>query len=338
MLRLPRILWRFIVVPLMFIILGTLGYRVLQPDKYDWFDALYMTVITLSTVGYMEVQELSVAGRIFTMFLILGGVFTLFYSAAEIFRIIISGELADALGKQQMEQALANIKNHVIVCGYGRMGRLVCAEFERMKKPFVVVDPDTNVFRDFESQVGVTLVGDATSDHILRRAGIDRAHALVSVMATDADNLFATMSARLLNAKLVIVARVEGAESEAKLLRAGANRVVSPYQIGGTRVAQAVLKPTLVDFIELTTRTEHIELRLEETTIDADSALVGRTLRDSRLMAEHQIIIVAIKKNTGHMIFNPPAHTVLQAEDVLVAIGHVEQLEKLAEMATRKSK
>jgi voltage-gated potassium channel len=292
-----------------------------------------MTIITLSTIGYGETHPLSDSGRVFTIFLILGGVFTFFYSATEIIRSVVSGELAGHLGKRKMERALAHVKNHIIVCGYGRMGRLVCREFARTGRPFVVVDVNEEDLRDFDYPNGIKLIGDATSDDVLKHAGIERAHSLVTVMASDADNLFTTLSARLLNAKLVIVARVEEMQSEQKLLRAGANRVISPYQIGGTRVALAVLKPTVVDFIELTTRTEHIELQLEESRIEANSPLAGTTLQTSRLGAEHHLIIVAIKKHTGHMLFNPPADAVLEVGDILVAIGHRDQLGTLSIMA-----
>jgi voltage-gated potassium channel len=337
MIHLPRRFWLLLLVPILLVIIGTLGYHLLE-DDYTLFDALYMTVITLSTVGYAEVHPLTTPGRVFTIFLILGGVFTLLFSAMEIIRSIVSGEIADILGKQKMERALAGLNHHIIVCGYGRMGRLVCREFSRLGKAFVIIDVNPEVLREFHLPHGFALEGDATSDEVLKRAGIERAHSLVTVMASDADNLFTTMSARLLSARLLIVARVEDMNSEQKLIRAGANRVVSPYQIGGTRVAHAVLKPTVVDFIELTTRTEHIELQLEETTIEPHSALAGCTLKDSRLRAEHQIIIVAIKKKGGHMLFNPPPETVIEAGDVLIAIGGREHVATLEGLARAKAK
>lgn len=337
MIRLPRRFWVLGLVPVMLVIVGTLGYHLIE-DDYSLFDALYMTVITLSSIGYGEVHPLSERGRIFTIFLILGGVFTFFYSFMEIIRTIVSGEIADILGKQQMERALAQLNNHIIVCGYGRMGRLVCREFSLLEKPFVVIDRNPEALRDFQLPHGFALVGDATSDDTLKQAGIERAHSLVTVMASDADNLFTTMSARLLDSKLTIVARVEDMQSEQKLIRAGANRVVSPYQIGGARVAHAVLKPTVVDFIELTTQTEHIELQLEEFKIDPHSALAGRALRDTRLRADHGIIVVAIKKTTWHMLFNPPPETILEVGDILVAIGSRDHLSTLSTLAEPEAK
>jgi len=332
MLYLPRRFWGLVLVPLALVVIGTLGYHLLE-DKYTLFDALYMTIITLSTIGYGETHELSQRGRVFTIFLILGGVFSIAYSASEIIRSVVSGEIAGFLGKQKMERALAQLHDHIIVCGYGRMGRLVCKEFSRLHKQFVVIDAAEGEFKDFQMPGGIALVGDATSDVVLKQAGIDRAHCLVTVMASDADNLFTTMSARLLNPKVLIVARVEEMHSEEKLIRAGANRVVSPYQIGGARMAHAVLKPTVVDFIELTTRTEHIELQLEEARIEPRSTLAKRTLRETRLMADHHVIIVAIKQKAGHMLFNPPPDTILEVGDILVALGSRSHLAAFGELA-----
>jgi voltage-gated potassium channel len=337
MTSLPRRFWALVFVPMALVMIGTFGYRIVEADNYTLFDGLYMTIITLSTIGYGETHELSTQGRAFTICLILGGVFGFAYCASEIIRSIVSGELAAFLGKQKMERALAHLHDHIIVCGYGRMGRLVCKEFSRLNRRFVVIDVNADDLKDFDVPGGIALVGDATSDAVLRHAGIERAQTLITVMASDSGNLFTTMSARLLNAKLIIVARVEDSQSEAKLLRAGANRVVSPYVIGGTRMAHAVLKPTVVDFIELTVGTEHMELNLEEAKIEPGSALAGVSLKDSRLRAEQQVIIVAIKKKAGNMLFNPASQTVLETGDILVAMGSREQLAVLAQLASPKA-
>ncbi len=334
--RLPR---RFLVlagVPLLLVLGGTFGYYWIENwhgERWSLLDSVYMTVITLSTIGFGEVHRLSDAGRVFTILLVLVGVFTFFYTASEIIRSVVSGEVAEMLGKQQRERALTEISGHIIVCGYGRMGRLVCGEFSRDGVPFVLIDVSEEGMHDFDLPHGLTLVGDATSDAVLKQAGIERARALVTVMASDADNLFATLSARLLRADLYIVARAEAAGTEAKLLRAGANRVVSPYQIGGTRVAQAVLRPTVVDFIELATRTEHIDLQLEETQVAASSSLAGSSLKDSHVRRDLKIIVVAIKRKNGQMLFNPASETVLDPGDTLVSMGHKEHLAQLQRLA-----
>jgi voltage-gated potassium channel len=321
-----------VLIPTLLVGVGTAGYVLIEPD-YTVFDALYMTIITLSTIGYGEVHPLSPAGRTFTMLLILGGVFTLFYAAGEIVRGIVGGEVQNLLGRRRMERTLAQLENHVIVCGYGRVGKLVCEEFSRHRTPFVIIDCDANRLTDFQIAHGIALAGDATSDEVLRHAGIERARALLTVMASDADNLYTTMSARLLNKDLYIVARVEQAHSEIKLRRAGANRVVSPYLIGGHRLAAAVLRPAVVDFIELATRQGHVDLQLEETQIAAHSPLAGSTLRDSGIRSELKVIIVAVKKANGTMLFNPDPELRLEAGDVLVAIGPREQLDRLEALA-----
>jgi voltage-gated potassium channel len=318
-------------VPLLLIV-GTVGYYFIETD-YTLLDALYMTVITLSTIGYGEVHPLSDAGRIFTMFLILAGVAAFFYAAAEIIRMVVSGEIQNVLGRQRMERKLSQLAGHLIICGYGRMGRLVCQEFSRQNVAFVVIDVNEQLLGDFHVPHGIALLGDATSDEVLQHAGIERARALVSVMASDADNLYTTMSARLLNKDLYIVARAEDAHSEIKMTRAGANRVVSPYLIGGQRLAQAVLRPTVVDFIELASQNVHVELQMEEARIAATSPLVGTNLRDSGVRAELKLIILAIKKAAGDMVFNPDPEQAIGAGDVLVAIGSREQLDRLEKLA-----
>jgi voltage-gated potassium channel len=225
------------------------------------------------------------------------------------------------------------MKQHMIICGYGRMGRFVCREFAKQGLPFVVIDRNPEALAGFDLAHGVPLHGDATSDEILRQAGVDRARALVTVVASDADNLYITISARLLSDKIFIVARTEGELAEEKLLRAGANRVVSPYAIGGFKVAQAVLRPAVVDFIELATRTEHLELQIEETQILPGSRLVGATLTAGRLRQDLGLIIVAIKKAQGQMIYTPSGDAVMEAGDTLIALGRRPQLDQLEALA-----
>ncbi|HEY6547425.1 MAG TPA: potassium channel protein [Vicinamibacteria bacterium] len=310
---------------------GTLGYVLVE--GWSAFDALYMTVITLTTVGYLEVHPLSTAGRSFTMLLALGGVFTLFYLAGDLIRGMVSGEVARLLGRQRMERQLAALRNHMIVCGFGRMGHLVCEHFSTAGLPFVLVEQQAALLEGFRMPHGIPLQGDATSEDVLRRAGIDHARALVTAAASDADNLYITMTARLMNDKLLIVARAEEEAAERKLKRAGASRVVSPYTIGGQRVAQAVLRPNVMDFLELATKSEHMELQIEETEIGPGSGLAGQSLKDSALRQDLGIILVAIKKPGGRMVFNPEPATVLEARDLLISLGHRQQLDRLEQLA-----
>jgi voltage-gated potassium channel len=329
---LPRRLKILILVPVLLLLAGTLGYYFIEPE-YSLFDSLYMTVTTLTTVGYGETHPLSTAGRAFTMLLLLGGVFTLFYTATEGIRAIVSGELQGIWEKQRMERSLSALKDHMIICGFGRMGRYVCREFSTQQLPFVVIDRADELLRGFDMPHGIALPGDATSDEILKKAGVERARALICVAASDADNLYITMSARLLSDKLFIVARAEHELAQEKLLRAGANRVVSPYVIGGARMAHAILRPTVVDFIELATRTEHLDLQIEEVQLTNRSKLVGAMLKDSRIRQDQGIVIVAIKKATGHMVYNPQSDTVFEAGDILIVLGNREQLDELERLA-----
>lgn len=331
-LALRRLLFPLLVLAVL-LAAGTLGYR--SVGGWGWLDALYMTVITITTVGFHEVRPLGTGGRLFTMALALGGVFTAFYAAAELIRAVVTGEIRTVLGRQRMENLLAQLHDHLVVCGFGRMGRLVCEEFSAAGLPFVVVDRNPAVLEDFSIRHGIPLSGDATADDVLRRAGVEKARALVSAAASDADNLYVTMSARFINERLFIVARAESESAERKLVRAGANRVVSPYSIGGHRVAQAVLRPNAMEFLELATRSAHLELQIEETELRGGSSLVGRSLKTSPVRSELGIIVVAIKKPDGKMVFNPTPETVLEARDVLITLGHRQQLDRLETMAHR---
>jgi voltage-gated potassium channel len=268
----------------------------------------------------------------FTMVFLMGGVFTLFFTASEAVRAVVSGEVRSILGRQRMESRLQALKDHFVVCGFGRMGRFVCQEFSSQGLPYVLVERHGELLRGLELPHCIPLQGDATSDEVLRRAGVERARGLVTAAASDADNLYITMSARFLNDKLFIVARAEEEGAEKKLLRAGANRVVSPYAIGGQRVAQALLRPNVMDFLELATRGAHLELQIEETTVAPGSSLAGKSLEESRIRRDLGIIIVAIKRPNGRMAFNPEGSTVLDAGDLLITLGHRQQLDRLEQM------
>ena len=320
-----------LMVPVLLLVVGTGGYMLVE--GWSAFDALYMSAITVTTVGYLEVHPLSQAGRVFTIGYLLVGVFSLFYVATAIIQSIVSGEVGKHLGRQLMERTLSTIEGHVVVCGLGRMGQIVCEEFSKMEMPFVIVERDPALVEGFNVPHGIGLAGDATSDDVLRKAGVERAHTLVTVAASDADNLYIVMSARLLNDKLHIVARAADEHAEKKLKRAGANRVVSPYVIGGQRVAQAVLRPAVLDFIELATREDFLELQIEEVTILPRGSLVGAQIKDNRIRQELGVMLLAVRKPNGEMRFNPTPDTMLEAGDVLIALGHKDQLARLTLLA-----
>jgi len=334
--RVPRVIRRreflfALCVPLLLMAIGTVGY--MQIEHWRPLEALYMTVITITTVGFNEVHPLHSEGRVFTMALTLVGVFTLFYAATSAIRAIVSGEVRGDIGRQRMEHTLQDLRDHVIVCGFGRMGRFVCAELSAAGHPFVALDKHAAALEGFQMPQGIALAGDATSDSVLRKAGIDRARVLLSLAAADAENLYITMSARLLNDKIFIVARAEDAATQKKLLRAGANRVVAPYVIAGQTVVQAVERPTALSVLELATNRNYRELQIEETEVKTGSHLAGARLDDAQLRREMRITVVAVKKPDGTMVFSPSPEVVLEPGDVLIWLGHRDQLGRLSALA-----
>jgi voltage-gated potassium channel len=323
--RRPDLL-RILFLVVLILLASTLGYHLIEGWNLE--DSLYMGIITLGTVGYNEVHPLSPAGRAFTMVLIVAGVGLVTYAVGSIARMIVEGEVQAALGRRRAMSKVRRLKDHWVICGYGRIGSLVAREFERRPLPFVVVERDETKVPRMPEEYPV-VVGDATEEGVLSEAGIERAKGLVTVLHSDADNLFVTLTARGLNPNLFIIARYEEERSETKLLRAGADKVVSPYIIGGTRMAMAVLRPAVIDFIDLTTQSESLGLQMEEVLVVEGSKLTGKTLVDTRIRSEFDIIVVAIKKKSGHMQFNPSASTVLEEGDRLIAIGQREHLRRL---------
>lgn len=336
--RLPPRLYFAIAVPFILTGVGTVGYKVIEGDEWEWFDALYMTAITLTTVGYGETHPLTPMGRIFTIFLLYTGVFTLFYTASEIIRAVVSGEVRANLGRTRMLQTLAEMKDHVIVCGLGRMGKLVCEEFEKNGVPFVIVDENESLINHNEYKHGVSLAGDATNDEVLIKAGVQRAKTLVIVLPSDADNLYITLSAHVLNDKLTIIARAEDESSEAKLRRVGADIVVSPYVIGGHRVAEAVLRPTVGHFLDQATSRTVSDYQIEEIIVQEKSPLIGQTLASADIGQKLGVVIVALKHEQGSMIFNPKGDTQLNLGTVLVAVGNRQALDQLENFAFKKKR
>ncbi|GBE37129.1 voltage-gated potassium channel Kch [bacterium BMS3Bbin07] len=321
----------FLSLGLVFLVIlsGTVGYSIIE--GWTLFDSLYMTVITLSTIGYQEVRPLSFTGRAFTIILVFVGVGAVAYGINNGIRIVFEGEIQKAFGRRKLEKRLKSIRNHFIVCGYGRMGRIICNELKAKDVPFVVVEKELPELDADEETVFV--YGDATKDDILRQAGIEKARGLISVLSTDAQNLYVVLSARELNPSLFIVARAGEEGSGQKLLRAGADRVVSPYHIGGHRIAQTVLKPAVVDFLEFATRSGNLELQMEEIPVEGGSLIAEKTIHEAGVGRELGVIVVAIKRKDGDMKFNPVHNTLIKAGDTLIAIGETEKLKALEKLA-----
>ncbi len=322
------------VVPLVILAVGTFAYPLIEGNNWTLFDGLYMTVITITTTGYGEIpHQLSYPGRVFTMLLALGGIFTLFYIATEIVRGVVTGEIRDLLGRERVEDELKHLSSHQIVCGYGRMGKIVCDELERLKRRFVVIDKMPQP-PGWDYLQGLHIQGDANEDEVLRKAGIDRAKALIATVGSDADNLYIVLSARLLNPKILIVARAEEEEAEGKLRKVGANKVISPYLAGGHRAVQAVLRPAVLSFVEMASRPEFIDLQIEEIKVGARGALAGRSLRDTRLSQDFGVIVIGIIRPTGDVVYGPPGETMVEANDTLIAIGRLRQLQEVEQLAS----
>lgn len=312
------------------LIAGTVGYRFIE--GWSFFDALYMTVITITTVGYGEIQQLSREGRIFTVFLIMSSFGVMAYIVGSISQTIIAGQLRKVLGRRKLEQRVKKSKDHFILCGYGRIGSFIAKEFNGEDVAFVVLENDPERIKLLEEDGFPYLEGDATEDEILIRAGVQRARGLVAALRSDADNLYITLSARSLNPSLFILSRASEEGAEQKLLKAGANRVVSPYTMGAARMVIAALRPNVVDFVELVVQRKHLKLQLEEIVVQDDTRFKGKPLRESGVRRDLGLIVVAIKKESAEMIFNPSPETVIERGDILIVLGEKKQLETLEQL------
>jgi len=315
------------IVLALLISIGVLGYMGIE--GWDFLDSLYMTVITLATVGFKEVHTLSNPGKIFTMLLIVMGVSVLGYIVGSLAQIMFEGQIQRVFGRKKVEKKIDALRDHYIVCGFGRMGALICREFSAKPLPFVVVEKNNEIIEKLVEDGYLYLKGDATDDDTLLKAGIKRAKGLISVVASDTENVYITLSARGLNTDLFILARSGDEGSDLKLKRAGASKVISPYLIGGNRMAQAILRPNVVDFIEIATGREHMELQMEEIIIPPGSGFIGENLVSSGFRKETGVMIVGIKKQNGSMIFNPEPQASFAERDTLIVLGQPTAISKL---------
>jgi voltage-gated potassium channel len=255
------------------------------------------------------------------------------YTLSCLLQFTLEGQLRTILGRKKLESRISKLKDHYIICGFGRIGHRICREFQSKPIPFVVVEKDTHHLERLNREGFMYVEGDATDDEVLLSAGVAHAKGLITAVTSDTDNVYITLTARGLNPKLFILARAGEEGSEKKLMRAGASKVISPYTIGANRMAQAILRPSVVDFIEIATANENLDLQIEEIGISANSILAGKALIDSEIKQSMGIIIVGIKQADGHMIFNPSPNEVIEANSVLIILGEqpaINQLEKLA--------
>lgn len=318
---------------LLVLALGTFGYSLIE--GWSPFDSLYMTVITLATVGFREVHQLSEPGRAFTILLIVFGAGMIAYSVGSMIRFTVEGELRQLLGRKKLEKQINKLVDHYIICGFGRIGNLICKEFLARPLPFVVVEKDPQLCQRLHDDGFLFVEGDATDDDTLIAAGIRTAKGLITAVTSDTENVYITLTARGLNPGLFILARAGEEGSELKLRRAGASKVISPYVIGATRMAQAILRPSVVDFIEIATAGHNLELQLEEIRVRGGSRLIGQSLMTSGIRKDLGIIIVGIKKGDGHMVFNPASETRIDSGDVLITLGEAPAIQNLETIAAQ---
>ena len=308
--------------------LGTIGFMFFE--KMGLVDALYMTVITLSTVGFREVHPLHLSGKIFVIFLITFGVALMGYTLSVFGQWILEGQFRQMFGRRKMESRIKKLSDHFIIAGYGRVGRQVAGEFRKRSVNFVIVEKNENAIEQIVNDDELHIYGDATDDEVLKRAGIDTARTLISTLPEEAQNVYLTLTARDMNRSLNIIARADNEGGEKKLVRAGANQVVTPHILGGMRMAMASLRPNVVDFMHMTSLGEG-GLSIEEMIIPEGCKFSGKTLVESNLKREYNVTIIGIKKVGQKMNIAPNPDTVLTEKDILVLIGPSEDLERLSQ-------
>jgi voltage-gated potassium channel len=306
---------------------GTLGYALVE--GWSLWDSFFMTITTVTTVGYQEIHPLSRAGEVFTSTVILAGVGTAFYTFTLLATVVVDGGIYARIERRRRKRMLDDLKDHFIVCGYGRIGAIIVEELRRQGVPYVVVERDPDMVQAVLEIGGLVVEADASSEDVLRRVGIDSARGLIAAVGTDAENVYAVLTARVLRPDLYIVGRAETEDAERKLLRAGANRVVSPYRIGARELAQTALRPAVVDFFELATRSGSLELAIEQVTIADSSALAGQSIIEANIRQRYGLIVVGIQRKAGKMEFNPPGDAVMKAGDQLVVLGRTDGLRDL---------
>ena len=317
------------------IAVGTIGYHFIE--GWTFLEGLYMTVITITTIGFKEVRELSDSGRIFTLAIIFSGIGMVTYAFVTGSRMIIEGEIQNILTRRRYMKAIEKIRDHFIICGHGRMGSFICQQLHFRNIPFVVVENNTEQQDKIMEEGFFLSPGDATEESVLLGAGIHKAKGLVSVVQTDADNVYVVLTARELNPDIEIIARAGEESAEKKLMRAGATRVISPYRIGGMRLVMGIIKPAVMSFLELAMDHRKLDVELEEVRVVENSSYSGKKLIDTDIRRELNLIIIAIKKSDDRMVFNPGPETVIEDNDTLIAMGDRDNLKVLEREASVNS-
>jgi voltage-gated potassium channel len=323
-----RIARRFLLValPLAAVLaIGTAGFML--TEHYALFDAFYTTLLTMTTVGYGD--TLHPAGRILNSFLLVVGVTTILVAIGAITQTVIEAEFGEIFGKRRNKRMIDKLQGHFIICGFGRVGRGAASELQQAGVPFVVVDIDDDRVEKAIAAGMLAVAADSTRDETLRLVGIARAKGLVCALATDADNLFVLLSAKFLNPKIYVATRAAEESAEDKMRRAGADAVFAPYAITGHRLAQSLLRPHVVQFLDFTTQAAGLDAVIEQVRVSGHSALVSQTIREIQIGRQFGVIVLAIRKGDGEMVFNPPADTSIAAGDYLIVMGQPTRLHAL---------
>jgi len=306
---------------------GTIGYMMIE--GWPFVDALYMTVITISTVGFKEVNQVGEGGRIFTMVLVFSGVGFTLYVAAAVVQFMVEGRIRIIMGRRRLNKKIDRLKNHYIVCGYGRIGRVLCRHLKRANIDVAVIERDSGQIPVMDEDGVLYIVGEATDENSLIKAGIERAKAVIAALATDTDNVFLVLTARQLVPELLIMARASQETAKIKLRAAGANYVESPYEMGAVSMAHRIIRPTVTSFLDLAFAHKRKDIQMEEIPVSNASELVNVQLKDSGIRQDYNLIIIAIKKADGNMLFNPSFEAVIAPNDTVIAVGEVDNLQKL---------
>ncbi len=332
---LKNLIFKLVLVLFVIVGIGTAGYMIIE--KWSFLDAIFMSVETLTTVGYGFINLLSFEGRIFTIIYILFGVILFLYLAAEFANTMTSFNLDKIISRQNMEKRLKNLKNHFILCGFGRTGTEIASQLKYHKLDFVIVDKSPEIEESAQQLDTPYIIGDATDDGVLEKANISQARGLLCSLSDDVDNLYFTLSARNLNPKMTIIARCIKSSEEVKFKKAGANKVILPYEISGRRMVSSLVKPEVTDFLDVVMHTKglELELQMEQYCVIEGSCIENKPIYDSEIRQKTGVIIIAIKRDR-HYITSPPPDTILTAGDCLILLGTTEQLKSFEEFATIK--